>query len=137
MGWVMVPVPEELEPQVRVLLMQLTFQAALVQWDDASMYEHLRSLDDESRVLLCAVADGVLKGALIEDVALAEQLNVNVREVYGLVREANDAAEGDLVYARAEDAGGDQKRRVLYMLEGYAVLVRTQAAALGLQQRTG
>ena len=137
MDWVMVPVPEELEPQVRVLLLQLSFQAALVQWDDDSMHGHLRSLDDDSRVLLCAVAEGVLKGALIEDVALAEQLNVNVREVYGLVREANDAAAGDLVYARAEDAGENGKRRVLYMLEGYAVLVRRQAAALGLEQRTG
>jgi hypothetical protein len=137
MGWVEVPVPEELEAAVKSYLMQLSFQAALVQWDMESMGEHLRSLEEEPRQLLSAVAAGVVSGDLVEDAEIAEQLGVNVREVYGVAREANGGNKGDLVYARAEPvpdgSGGTRNRQVLYMLHGYAVLVQ-QNEALGLDR---
>jgi hypothetical protein len=137
MAWVEVPVPEELEAAVKAYLMQLSFQAALVQWDMESMGEHLRSLEEEPRRLLGAVAAGVVSGELVEDAEVAEQLGVSVREVYGIVREANGGNKGDLVYARAEPvpdgSGGVRNRQLLYMLEGYAVLVQ-QNEALGLDR---
>ena len=139
MGWVEVPVPAELEGDVRSYLTQLSFQATLVQWTRESMGEHLLALEEEPRVLLCAVAAGVGNGHLVEDTEMAELLGMSVREVYGLVREANGTNTGDLIYARAEQvddgAGGTRTRQVLYMFEGYAALVRDQEAALGLRRR--
>jgi hypothetical protein len=139
MAWVEVPVPAEFEQDVKDYLTRLSFQNALVQWDEPLMAEHLLSLEEEPRILLGAVAAGVLKGHLVEDTEMAELLGVNVREVYGVMREANGTEHGDLIYARAEESddgsGGMRTRRVLYMLDGYAHLVRDQEAALGLRRR--
>lgn len=137
MDWVMVPVPEELTEQVQALLLGLSYKSALAQWDDDTIGEHMLSLEAEPLGVLCAVAGGVVDGEPIEDVQVAETFKVSVREVYGLVREANDvaggAARGDLVHARyevVEDQGGSRGRRVLYMLGGYAAMVRNQETVL-------
>jgi hypothetical protein len=139
MAWVEVPVPAEFEQDVKDYLTRLSFQNALVQWDEPLMAEHLLSLEEEPRILLGAVAAGVVKGELVEDIEMAELLGVNVREVFGIVREANGGLRGDIIYARSEEvddgAGGTRRRQLLYMFEGYAELVRRQEAALGLRPR--
>lgn len=138
MGWIEVPVPAELEADVNAYLMQLSFKAALISWTHESMGEHMRSLAPEPLALLCAVAAGVSDGRLVEDTELAELLGVSVREVYGIVREANGANTGDLIYARADQvddgAGGTRTRQLLYMFEGYAPLIQGQEIALGLRR---
>lgn len=144
MTWVMVPVPEELAPQVEVLLIQLRFRAEVPQWDESLMSDHLASLAEEPRAVLSTVAARVIAGSPIEDVQLAEQLQVSVREVFGLVRDANDvtvgASPGDLLYSRQDEvddgAGGTRRRRVLYMLEGLAEMVRDHEAAVGQRRPT-
>jgi len=139
MSWVMVPVPEELADQVSMFVFQLKFRAEVPKWNDILMREHLASLADEPRAVLCAVAAGVRARDPIQDVHLAERMGVALPEVLGLVREANDVAldvPGDLVHSRRENrddgAGGTQPCRVLYMLDDLAKLVGTAEQDLGL-----
>ena len=137
MSWVMVPVPEDIAPRVKLLLFQLGHRNDAGQWDDDLMDGHLRSLNPEARRLLSTVARRVRAGSTMEDVELAEQMAVSVREVFGIVREANAvtvaASPGDLLLLRVEDiedgADGDT-RTVVYMLEGLADLVCDREAAL-------
>jgi hypothetical protein len=144
MIWVMVPVPEELAPAVASLVFHLSFTASRQQWDHALMGDHLLSLADEPRAALFAVAAGVLAGDPIEDVQLAEQLEVSVREVFGVVRDANDVTvaslAGELIASRLEQvddgAGGERVRRLLYMLPSLAEMVRDQEHSLGLRRPT-
>ena len=97
----MVPVPEDLAPKVKLLLIQLGFRTDAGQWDDDLMERHLRSLNPEARTLLSTVARRVRAGSTIEDVELAELMAVSVREVFGIVREVNAvtvaASPGDLL----------------------------------------
>lgn len=143
MTWVMVPVPDELVPQVQALLYQLRYKAQVPQFDEAAMGEHLLSLEDEPRAVLSKVAAGVVAGDPIEDAQLAEQLGVGLRELSGLVMEANDvtvrAFPGSIMFFRGDQvddgAGATRRRRVLYMLPGFAQAVANQEIALGLRRR--
>ena len=140
---VMVPVPEDLVPRVSVLLFQLEYMAC-PQWNEALIGDHMLSLADEPRALVSAVAAGVQDGQPIEDAMLAEQLQVSVREVFGLVGEANHftvgAPPGDLILALHEEvddgAGGTRPRRVLCMLEGLAQMVHNREDGLGSRRRS-
>ena len=143
--WVMVPVPEELTEQVQVLLYQLRYQAAAgPRWDEEAMGEHLLALAEEPRALLCAVAAGVVAGNPIEDAALAERLGVTVREMFGLVMEANDVTvrpfAGNIIFAVSDEIddgkGATRRRRVLHMLPSYAAAALNEEIALGLRRRT-
>ena len=142
MTWVMVPVPEELVPRVSVLLYQLEY-GSCPQWTEALLDDHLLSLADEPRAVVSEVAAGVLDGQPIEDVELAGQLQVSVREVFGLVGEANHftvgTPPGDLILTLHEEmddgAGGMRRRRVLCMLEGVAQIIHNRGEDdLGLRR---
>jgi plasmid stability protein len=136
MTYVMVPVPEELAGDVEMLLFQIKYRNAAVQWDANLIAAHMRSLAAEARTVLTAVAAGVLAHEPIEDVELATRLGVNVREVFGVVREANDATvtsiAGDLIGARIETVddghGGKRRRRVLFMFPWLAEMVVDEEA---------
>ena len=133
----MVPVPEDLAPKVKLLLIQLGFRTDAGQWDDDLMERHLRSLNPEARTLLSTVARRVRAGSTIEDVELAELMAVSVREVFGIVREVNAvtvaASPGDLLLLRVEDSEDRtdrDDRTVLYMHERLAEMVCDREAAL-------
>ena len=140
MTWVMVPVPEELAGDVEMLLFQMKYRSATGQWDADLIAAHLRSLATEPRAVLSAVAAGVLAHEPIEDVELAARLGVTVREVFGVVRDANDVTvasiAGDLIGARIEDVdddrGGQRQRRVLFMFPWLAEMVVDGETQLGL-----
>ena len=144
MNWVMVPVPDELVPQIQVLLYQLRYKANVPQWGEDEMGEHLLTLADEPCGVLLAVAAGVVDNDPVEDVVLAEQFGVGIRELFGLVMEANDVTVrpigGDIIHARRDEvddgSGGTRSRRVLHMLPGYAYAAVNQGKVLGLQRRT-
>jgi hypothetical protein len=139
MPWVMVPVPEELAADVERLTFQLRYRDTMMRWTPALMRDHLLSLADEPRVALLTVAARVVAGDPIDDVGLADHLGITVREVFGVVRDANDvtvaALVGDLIGARQVpikgDAGGT--RRVLNMLPLHAQMVRDEQVSLGLR----
>ncbi len=142
MTWVMVPVPEELMQEVQILLYQLRGRANAPRWDDEAMGRHLLALEEEPRAVLSAVAAGVVAGDPVEATVLAERLGVSVRELFGLVMEANDVTvapfAGALIFARRDKVAGGaeaaQGRRVLAMLPGYAHAIREQESLLGLRR---
>ena len=143
MAWVLVPVPEELEPEVGALVFQLRFRASVAPWGPDLMEEHLRSLGDRPRAVLSTVAAAVRGGHPIEDVQLADQLEVSVLELFGLVQDANDVTVGKspsgLLHSRLEevvDETGSRRRRVLFMPGELAEMVREGEGALGLRTRT-
>jgi hypothetical protein len=137
MSWVNVPVPEELVDDVQALLFQLRFRSDVPRFDHVAMGEHLRSLAPEPLALVCAVAQGVVAGEPVEDVDLAERLGVTVRELYGLVSEANDVTvrpfQGNLVFVIREQVPDDESLsfRRLHMLAGYAQMVVEHMQVLG------
>jgi len=140
MTWVMVPVPEDLAGDVEMLLFQMKYRNATAPWDADLIAAHMRSLEAEPRALLSAVAAGVLAHEPIEDVELAARLGVTVREVFGVVRDANDVTVasmvGDLIGARIEAVddgrGGQRQRRVLFMFPWLAEMVVDEETQPGL-----
>ena len=141
MNYVMVPVPEELVAQVELLLFQLRGRrAAVTQWDDEAMGRHLLAIADEARAVLSAVAAGVLTDDPVDSAQLAEELQMSLRELFGVVMEANDVTvapfAGALIFARRtqvdDGAGGTRGVRALHMLPGYAHAIRSQETVLGL-----
>ena len=142
MNYVMVPVPEELTAQVEVFLFQLRGRGKVAQWDDEAMGRHLLALADEPRAVLSAVAAGVVARSPVDAAQLAEEMQVSLRELFGLVMEANDVTvapfAGALIFARriqADDgAGGKREVRALHMLAGYAHAIAEQESVLGLRR---
>jgi hypothetical protein len=68
-------------------------------------------------------------------------LGTTVREVFGVIRDANDVTVaslvGDLIGARQQEAAGGSAqgtRRVLFMMPAYAQMVRDEEIALGLRR---
>jgi hypothetical protein len=140
MGWVMVPVPEELRGEVDALLFRLRMLSGAPDIDGLTMHEHLLSLAVEARAVLFEVAAAVAEGQPIEDRRLAEMLGISGPELLGLVSEANEVTvlpfEGKLVFTgREPDAArpGETIRR-LQMLEGHAQMVIAEAELLGLER---
>jgi hypothetical protein len=139
MDWVMVPVPEELADDVERLLFQLKFKDSMVQWTADLMRAHLLSLSDEARRAVFAVSAAALAGEPLEDIELAARLGVPQREIYAVLRDANDvtvaALGGDLIGVRQVDsvddgAGGTRVRRVLIMMPLVAAMVRGESDLL-------
>jgi hypothetical protein len=142
MDYVMVPVPEELVAQVELFMFQLRGRGKVAQWDDGAMGRHLLALADEPRAVLSAVAAGVVADNPVDSAQLAEEMQVSVRELFGLVMEANDVTvapyAGALIFARRiqvdDGAGGTRGVRALHMLSGQAHAVRAQESILGLRR---
>jgi hypothetical protein len=139
MGYVLVPVPEELVPDVDQLLFQLRFRADAPDFDEAAMGEHILSLDEEPRALLLEVAEAVAEGRPYSDVDLAARLGMTVREMMGLLTEVNDITvrpfSGNLVFTVRAPSDDDtsQSVRRLHMLLLHARTAIEQRKALGLR----
>jgi hypothetical protein len=139
MGYVLVPVPEELVPDVDQLLFQLRFRADVPDFDETAMGEHILSLDEESRALLLEVAEAVAEDRPYVDADLAARLGITVRELMGLLTEVNDVTvrpfSGNLVFTVRVPSDDDpnQSVRRLHMLLLHARTANEQRKALGLR----
>jgi hypothetical protein len=142
MGWVMVPVPEELRGEVDALLFRLRMFDAVPGLDPLKMGEHLLSLEAEPRAVLLEVAAAVASGQPIEDRRLAEMFGISAPELLGLVSEANEITvvpfKGRLVFTSREPdaAHPETTTRQLHMMDGYAQMIMEQAEQLGLERAT-
>src|SRR5262245_61754578 len=106
MGWVMVPVPEELRGEVDALLFRLRMLNTASGLSPLKMSEHLLSLPDEPRAVLLEVASAVASGQPIGDQQLADMFDISTAELLGLVSEANELTvlpfKGKLVFTSRE-----------------------------------
>jgi len=140
MGHVMVPVPEELLEPVGELLLKLRLGLDPQAFDSTAMGEHLLSLDDAPRGVLLEVGAAVVAGEPLVDTELADILGISVRELFGLLTDVNDVRvrvfTGSLVFADRHIDPKETERSVrrLRMLDGYALMVVEQRAALGLRR---
>jgi hypothetical protein len=138
MSWVMVPVPEELVDEVQGLLFALRFRSDIPEFDVGAMGEHLLTLGPEAGHVMATVASAVVDGRGVEPSDLAQELGVSVRELFGLVAEANDVTVrkfgGNIVYVVREKDPDDPDVSVtkLQMTPGYAHMVVEQARVLGI-----
>jgi hypothetical protein len=100
--WVLVPVPEEFEPEISAYLMRLRMSDLIPPWDLESATEHVARLDDEQRRALRFAVRAVVDRAPTTLGALAAHLGTSEREAAGLVRELNltrvPPARGDIVF---------------------------------------
>lgn len=93
MDYVMVPVPEEHVVDVMQHVARLVARASVVPWDDDAIAELFDEADEASRSLLSLVARTTIAGKDLSDEDAAQQLELNVREVRGIVRDVNDVAQ--------------------------------------------
>ena len=131
MSYVMVPVPEDHVGDVMQYVVRLMSQASIEPWDESSMEELFRDVDEPSRALLSAVAKESLSGKALPDAELTRTIELNWRETMGLLRELNDIARDDghppLIIRRTISEplpnGRTKDVRVLAMNEEIAKLV--------------
>src|SRR5690242_17401051 len=89
----MVPVPEEHVVDVMQHVARLVARASVVPWDDEGVAALFDEVDEASRSLLSLVARATVAGKELSDEEAAAQLELNVREVRGIVRDVNDVAQ--------------------------------------------
>lgn len=92
MPYVMVPVPEEHVTEAMQAVLRIVARASVVDWDTHSVAELWEASDEATKSVLSSVARAVIGGAAIPDADLARAIEINVREVLGIVREVNEAA---------------------------------------------
>lgn len=93
MDYVMVPVPEDLVVDVMQHVARLVARASVVPWDDESVAALFDEVDEASRSVLSLVARSTTAGRELSDEDTAEGLELNVREIRGIVRDLHDAAQ--------------------------------------------
>jgi predicted ATP-dependent protease len=132
MPYVMVPVPEEHVQDVMQFILREVAKAAQEPWDDESVSELFREVDEASRSLLAYTARASLGGTDITEAQAAGMMQLRPREVVGIVRELNEVAtkanRPPLVVNRTVSEtlpnGRPTEKRVLWMSEEVAPLVR-------------
>jgi hypothetical protein len=118
----MVPVPEELEQRVleRVLVLSMASSGG-VTWSPERLGQHLDALEPDARALARAVSARIVAGRSCEDVELAAEFGLSVRELLGLAQEVNDVTidpfPGVILSVQCERMGADDRRtrRVLHL----------------------
>ena len=89
----MVPVPDEHVVEVMQYVARLVARASVVPWDDEGVADLFDEVDEASRSLLSLVARTVVAGKELSDDDAAQRLELNLREVRGIVRDVNDTAQ--------------------------------------------
>lgn len=123
MAYVMVPVPEEFVTEVMQYVVRLGVRAQLDPWDRDEVARLFDEADETSKMLLSVVARGTLAQGHVAENDAAEQLQMQVREVHGILREVVDWAEENNHSAPVQtrkneevmSSGRVRERRVLYM----------------------
>lgn len=140
MDYVMVPVPEEYVVDVMQHVARLVAKASVIPWDDESVGEFFDEVDEASRSLLSLVARSTTAGKELSDEDAAQSLELNVREIRGIVRDVHDAAgrsKREPIFALRETSvvlrnGRTVQKRLFTMTDVVARAVRThERASLG------
>jgi hypothetical protein len=90
MGYVMVPIPEELVFSVMQFTLQEQARASLVEWDQPSMDELFAEVDETAKSLLAFVARVAVDGQTLAEAEAAQALQSTWREVFGVFRDLNE-----------------------------------------------
>jgi hypothetical protein len=93
MPYVMVPVPEEHAVEIMEHIVNVVARASVEPWDTESFMKLFAETDEATRSVLSVVARGVLAGRDVVDTAVAQSIQLGVRELFGIVREVNDVAK--------------------------------------------
>jgi hypothetical protein len=86
MAFVMVPVPEEHVFEVMQYLVRLAARAALKPWDEESVHEFFADADEPSRSMLSLIARATLAGKDINAGAIAQSLELQLRDLSPIIR---------------------------------------------------
>lgn len=132
MGYVMVPVPEEHVEEIMRAILRFQAQARTDPWDEASIKELFADSDEAAKAVLTVVSRGVLSSGKIADQEAADAIEITNREVLGIVRELNEAANElarpAIIHSRMETDvlpnGRMIERRVLSMPPELAIYIR-------------
>ena len=149
MEFVMVPVPEDHVVDVMQYVARLVARASIRPWEREDVERFFAESDEASRSLLSAVARVAVADKDITEEQVAEQLELNVREIRAIMREINDRsrdADHDGLLAVRETTvslpnGRNAPRRLLTIAEPLARMVRAaeraemEAEGHPLQQR--
>jgi hypothetical protein len=92
MPWVMVPVPEEHVQDVMEYVIRTATRAQLADWDLESAQDIFLQVDEACRSLLSISARAAAAGKQLRDQEAADFIQLNVREMVGIIREVNEAA---------------------------------------------
>jgi hypothetical protein len=92
MPWVMVPVPEEHVQDVMEYVIRTATRAQLEDWDLESAQDVFVKIDEACRSLLSIAARASAAGKQLRDQEAADFIQLNVREMVGIIREVNEAA---------------------------------------------
>ena len=132
MGFVMVPVPEEHVEEAMTMILRISARARLKEWDQGALSELFHGLDEPSKSVLSTVGRAMLAKTTIDDVAVAEAIEVTRREVLGITREINEQANAlgypPVVVVRQEvetlPNGRTREQRLFTMTTELASMVR-------------
>lgn len=132
MGFVMVPVPEEHVEEAMAMILRISARARLQEWEQGPFSDLFHSLDEPSKSVLSIVARATIAKNAIDDVAVAEGIELTRREVLGITREINEQANGlgfpPVVVVRQEietlPNGRTREQRLFTMTGEIAALVR-------------
>lgn len=93
MPYVMVPVPEEHVEDVMQFVLRAMARASIEPWDAESMKEFFLEIDEPSRTLLSVLARAAVTGKELTERDVGDLIELNTREVVGMVRQLNDMAQ--------------------------------------------
>lgn len=92
MEYVMVPVPEQYVADVMQHVARLVAQASVIPWDNESAAQLFDEVDEVSRSVISLTARSTTAGKGLSDEDAAQALELNVREIRGIVRDLHEAA---------------------------------------------
>ena len=121
-GYVLVPVPEELVARVghEVMRLQWMAQGVAQPWPLEAIVDLLVAADELVSNLVRNAARAEVQQRTLDDVELAQHLDISTRELAGIIREVNDSGPTgvlDLVVLHREHGAGEVVREVRMMGE--------------------
>jgi hypothetical protein len=137
MPYVMVPVPEEHVQDVMQFILREMAKASLEPWDEVSVTQLFREVDEESRSLLAYAARATISGKELSEGDAADLMQLRAREMAGIMRDLNERASKAnrpaLVMTRTVTEtlpnGRTTEKRVLWMQEELAPLIHAAERA--------
>jgi hypothetical protein len=137
MPYVMVPVPEEHVQDVMQFILREVTKASLEPWDEPSVSELFRDVDEESRSLLAYAARATVTGKELSEVEAADLMQLRQREMAGIIRDLNERATKanrptpvtTRTVSETLPNGRTVDKRVLWMSEELAPLVHAAERA--------
>jgi len=143
MTYVMVPVPEELVPEVKQFLRWNVVGPMMGTLDIDGTARFLESLDDEARRFLLVVAEAATDTRVLTVGDAAVETGCSEREALGLMAELNTAVQffgtlplGLVSRDRPEDAGGpDEEPRYTFNMRADIAELVLRASGRGVAER--